>query len=173
MSELGSLSQSARQNQLKGARITFIIIGLLTLLMNGFLLFQSEKEIDEAINSEIAAMGPGMVVDQDELKKARQQALDTVRLIYGSATALGAVFIALGIFIYAAPVPIVITGLVLYIASAAIYGLISPETLARGAVIKIIIIVTLVKSVQAAFAYQKERDMELASLPGNTFDRGL
>ena len=54
------------------------------------------------------------------------------------------------------PVPCTITGLVLYLGANAAFGLMDPTSLARGLIVKIVIIVALFKAVQAAIAYQKE-----------------
>lgn len=53
MAELGSLSQGARKKQLNSARNTLIVVGVLTLLFNGFMFFNAENEIDRAIDAEI------------------------------------------------------------------------------------------------------------------------
>lgn len=160
MAELGSLSQGARKKQLNSARNTLIVVGILTLLVNIFLFFNAENEIDRAIDGEIKKAGPGAVIDQVQLKQAKEKILTGVRILYGGTAGLGLVFIVLGCLVYVAPVPIVITGLVLYIAANAIYGFLNPATLVQGLLFKIIIILLLARAVQAAFAYQKEKAEE-------------
>lgn len=100
------------------------------------------------------------MVDQVQLKQTKEKILNGVRIIYGGTAVLGLVFIVLGCLVYVAPVPIVITGLVLYIAANAIYGFLNPATLAQGLLVKIIVILLLARAVQAAFAYQKEKAEE-------------
>ncbi len=80
-----------------------------------------------------------------------------VRLVNGVAVALGVVFIILGVIVNRFPVPATIISLILYVGSALGFAALDPSTLARGAIIKIIIVVALIKAIQAALAYEKER----------------
>jgi hypothetical protein len=77
--------------------------------------------------------------------------------MHGVSLALGVVFIVLGILVRKYPVPITITALVLYVGAGAIFGLIDPKSLAAGVVVKVIIILALVKSIQSALAYEREQ----------------
>lgn len=156
MAELGSLAQSARVGHLRSARITLFIVGGLTLLVNGFMFINASAEVDAEINKQIQAAGPGAMVNQAELAVIKKQAINQIQVIYGGAAALGLAFILLGIFIYVAPVPIVVTGLILYIAGNAIFALIDPANLGRGIVMKALVVILMAKAVQAAIAYQKE-----------------
>ena len=157
MTELGSLAQSARQNHLRGARITFFVIGALTLAVNLFQFVGVEKLVDDAIQKEIVGLGPGMVADPVVVAEAREAMIKTTRIMCGALVALGALFIIFGFVIHSAPVPIVITGLVIYIACAAIFAVIDPTTLAQGIIFKIIVVVSLVKAAQAAVAHSREK----------------
>ena len=70
------------------------------------------------------------------------------------------------------PVPITVTSLILYIGAAIVFGVIDPSTLARGIIVKIIIVVCLAKSIQAAVAYQREQEntaMQPPQQPGASF----
>jgi hypothetical protein len=148
--ELGSLAQSARKSSLGQARAILIVVGVLTLLLNIFLYSNVDNEV-----AKVRRENPGMVIDQDAVK--------LVRLIYAGTAGLGAVFIVLGLAVYKAPVACTVTGLVLYVAGIAVFAVIDPQNLVRGLIIKVIIIVALVKAVQAAAAYQKEHQAELAA----------
>ena len=156
-SNLGSLAQSARAKQLKTARGIMIVVGILTVGVNGVLFATTRQRVDHAIQEELK--GPkarGFIVDQRILEESRQHAIVLNQVISGSATALGVVFVILGIMVYTYPVPVTVLGLVLYIGRAAVFGFIDPTLHWRKAwLIKIIIVVALVKSVQAAIAYQK------------------
>ena len=57
-------------------------------------------------------------------------------------------------------VAVTVSALVIYVGSAIVFGILEPESLARGLIIKIIIIVALAKAIQTAAAYQRERDAE-------------
>lgn len=131
--ELGSLAQSGRKQHLKSARTTMYVIGVLTILANvGLALF--------------AANAAGVAPEQ---ARALQ--------ISGFAFAgLGVVFIVLGVMIYSAPVACTVLALILYIGGWAVSGIGNPAMLANGLIIKIVIVVYLVKAIQAAIAYQRE-----------------
>ena len=153
---LGSLAQSARQTSLRQARIILIIVGILTLGVNLFMLSNIDNEI-----AQVKRENPGAIIDESLIR--------TVRLIYGATAALGGIFILLGIFVYAAPVACTVTGLVLYLGGIAVFAALEPQSLVRGLIIKILIIVGLVKSVQAAAAYQREVKAEREAARG--YDR--
>jgi hypothetical protein len=127
---LGSLAQASRGQQLKSARTTLIAIGALTVVVN--LIF--------------------MVLLPAQLPIAMGFAMS----IQGVFVVLGAVFIVCGLLVKQFPVASTLTALVLYIVSALAMAALDPTMLARGIIIKIIIVVALVKAVQAAFAYQRE-----------------
>jgi hypothetical protein len=154
--ELGSLAQSARQTSLKQARGILIVIGLLTLVLNGIFFANAENEVRQVIDAEKAKLGPGMVVDPAKAKEAEQKLLQMCRLVYGGTAFLGLVFVVLGIAVYKAPVACTVTGLVLYVAGNAVFAAIEPLLLIQGIIVKIIIVVALVKAVQAALAYERE-----------------
>ncbi len=143
---LGSLAQASRGQQLKSARSTLIAIGVLTVVVNVIFM----------------AILPGQV--RQELQKNGQAANDqqlaiatgVAMSIQGVFLVLGIVFIVCGLLVKRFPVPATLTALVLYILSTVGMMGLDPASLARGIIIKIIIIVALVKAVQAAFAYQKE-----------------
>lgn len=69
---------------------------------------------------------------------------------------VGFTYFILGAFIYSAPVACTILGLILYVAGWAISAAMNPVMLANGIVIKIIIVMALVRAIQAAIAYQRE-----------------
>jgi hypothetical protein len=147
---LGSLAQSARQSSLKQARVILILVGVLTLAVNLVLFLNIENEVQD-----LRRQHPGIVIPQD--------AIQTARLIYGGTAALGGVFIVLGIAVYAAPVVCTVIGLVLYLGGFAVFAVLDPENIHRGIIIKILIIVGLIKAVQAAAAYEREAKAERAA----------
>lgn len=147
---MGSLAQAARGNQLKTARWIMIIIGILSVGINGFMFANSDKQIDEEVQQ---LSLQGMQFDDAALDSIRLQN----KLIFGAGVLLGIIFIVLGIMVYTFPVPCTIAGLSLYILSAVVFGIMDPTTLMRGVIIKIFIVVGLFKSVQSAFAYAAEK----------------
>lgn len=155
-SSLGSLAQSARAKQLKTARIILIIVGVLTIAANGFMYANTHNEVDQVIQQQIKDVrARGLLEDQASVAELRHRVTLFCQILYGSTVALGVIFIVLGVMVYAYPVPVTILGLVLYIGAAAVFGFLNPATLVEGVILKIIVIVALVKSLQAAIAYQK------------------
>jgi hypothetical protein len=155
---LGDLAQVARTKQLKTARGVLYFVGILTVLVNlGFCVF-ADKLVDSQIEQELKGIrAQGMEVDDTALAEFRENAISSTRLANGIGVVLGVVFIACGALVYRYPVPATILSLVLYIGSAAAYGVFDPTTLARGWFIKIIVVVALFKAIQAALAYENER----------------
>ncbi len=138
---LGSLAQSARNKKLNLARGILFFVGILTIAVNIWMLFQIQKEVNEARQR-------GMIIIQSR-----------VNLFYAATyvgIALGVVFTIFGFLVKVFPVPITITSLVLYVAAYLGFGALEPENLWKGAVIKVLIVVGLIQSIQAAIAYQKE-----------------
>ena len=155
-SSLGSLAQSARAKQLRTARNIMIIVGVLTMGFNGLLYSNAHNEVEKVVQKQIKALHDrGLIESQASVAQYRHRITLFCRIIYGSALAVGAVFIGLGIMVYRFPVPATVLGLVLYIGGAAIFGFLSPATLVQVAIFKIIVIVALVKSIHTAISYQR------------------
>lgn len=155
-SNLGSLAQSARAKQLKTARIILIVVGLLTIGWNAVFLANTHKEVEGVVQEQLKTLhAKGMIEDTASVAEFRHRVTLFCHIVYGATILLGVVFVVLGLMVYAYPVPVTVLALVLYIGAAAIFGFLSPMTLAQGLIFKIIIIVALVKSIQAAVAYQK------------------
>ncbi len=142
---LGSLAQAARGNEIKQAQRILIVIGLLTLGLNGYQLYNIPQEIHQAI---VQFQIPPANVPEFQEAVTRMG-----YLIYGGAAALGLLFVIFGVIIHRFPVAITVTSLVLYIAATAIFGYLSPATLAAGLIIKLIIVFALFRALMAAFAY--------------------
>jgi hypothetical protein len=145
---LGSLAQSARGKEISRARTILIVIGLLTIAVNGFLFYN----LDNEIRTEIQKGN----MDPEGIEQFKQAATVAGYLLYGGPMLLGVLFFAFGLIVQKYPVPITITSLVLYIGSAILFGLINPASLATGFIIKIIIVVALFRAVKAARAYDVE-----------------
>ncbi len=160
---LGNLAQAARGNQLSSARWTMIVVGLLTLAVNGFSFATAEKAIDDEI-AKVRQAG-----DQVDMS-VRNDYVRMIQIVAGGAAALGVVFIALGVMVYKFPVPCTVAGLVLYILSTLGFAALDPTTLVRGIIIKILIVVGLFKSVQSALAYQAEKKAQNNNAGGFTIN---
>jgi len=159
--DLGSLAQAARSKQLHSARTILLVVGILTVLVNGFFVFMAKSMVEKQFETDLADLRrQGMVIDDSKVEELREGAISSTRLINGIGLALGMVFIFLGANVKKYPIPMTITGLILYLGSAAVFGLIDPTTLVRGIIIKILIVVGLFKAVQSAIAYEKEMKNE-------------
>ncbi len=145
---LGSLAQSARGKQINQARGILIFIGLLTMAINGFLLYNLPKEVTQAIQQNN--------VDPAQVESFRQQVTFFGYMLYGGPMVLGALFLLFAVIIKKFPVPITIASLALYLLAALIFAIINPMSLAQGFIMKIIIVVGLAKAVKAAIAYETE-----------------
>ena len=157
LGKMGSLAQSAREKEIKSARNIFIFIGLLTIVANVVMYFMIDAQIDVALAAELKKQGLSKdTVDPDVYEQAKNTAGKVAKLLTIGSVLLGVVYLVLAAYVRKKPAAITITGLVLYIAAAAIFGVLDPATLAQGAIIKIIIIVALLKAVTAAIAYEKE-----------------
>jgi hypothetical protein len=66
------------------------------------------------------------------------------------------IFIILSFFELKYPVPITVTAQELYSLLQIVFALVDPMSLARGWIIKIIVLIALVKALQAGFASEKE-----------------
>jgi hypothetical protein len=154
--ELGSLAQSARGTSLNRARGILIAIGVLQLLAGIFMFFNVKNEARQAIEAERQKLQPGMVIDPEAAKEAEETIIRVGQVVYGGTIVLGFVFIVLGVVVYKAPVACTVTGLILYVAANAIFAVFDPVSLLRGIIVKVIIVVGMVKSIQAAMAYEHE-----------------
>ncbi|MHC5540857.1 hypothetical protein ACYOEI_21760 [Singulisphaera rosea] len=143
---LGSLAQSARGKELRQAQGFLFFIGVLTLAVNGFFLFNLPNEIQQAIQQN--DVGPA------EQEQFRQQVRMYGLLLYGLPALLGILYIVFGIIIKRYPVFITTTSLVLYITSTVGFAILNPASAVSGIVIKAVIILALFRAIKAAKAYE-------------------
>jgi hypothetical protein len=155
-SNLGSLAQSARAKELKSARVILIIVGVLFGGSYCFLFSNIANEVNLEAQKQIDGLrAKGLAPDPVSLAEYRQRCTTFGKIFYGSGIALGVIFILMGLAVYAFPIPITILGLVLFIGHTAVIGYLNPMTLVQGWILKIVFVVSLVKAIQAAVAYQK------------------
>jgi hypothetical protein len=155
--KLGGLAQSARSKEIKNARGILLVIGVLTLLLNGFLFSQAGDEVQVEIDKQIKALPAGQVADPVKVAALKDEWVRATRAIYGGGLVVGIGFVILGIMVSTYPVPCTIGGLVLYIGGYAVFGYLNPASLTQGLIIKVIIVAGLYKAMQAAIAHQKEQ----------------
>ena len=164
---LGSLAQSARSKQLRQARNILIVIGLLNLILAVFVMMGARSLVKGNIDREVQqAQAKGMVVDQVKRQEVEDQAVREVQLQAGITMALGAVFVVLGLLINQFPVPATVLALVIYVGANVIFAIQNPASLGLGWWLKIIIVIALVKALQSALAFQREKTREAAAEAG-------
>jgi hypothetical protein len=144
---LNSLAQAARGKHLGQIRWTLIIIGVLTIGANAVVLWITRGNVED----ELRRQGINQIPPHIESLLFLSQCITAMFI------ALGAVFVTLGIFVKAHPVPCTIAGLVLYLVGFAISVAMSPETIAQGIILKVIIVVALAKAIGSARAYEAEK----------------
>jgi hypothetical protein len=159
----GSLAQSARSSELKKAKGILWFVGILTILVNGFMFFTAESQIDKEIDKELRKHGGSLEEVRSLPAEARAtfdaertKALNQAKLGLGGGTVLGILFIACALAVNRKPVAATVAGLVLYLGGTAVFAAMEPESLARGLIIKIFIIIGLISSVKAALAVEKQ-----------------
>jgi len=161
--KLGSLAQAARSKHLKQVRGILLVIGILTLAFNAILFFTAEDAVDAAIKQEINNRGGNVQVDP----QVKQAAVRLTQIFAGGFFALGVLYIVFALIVHQYPVPITVTALVIYVGGSIITLIVNlaqsnanASTLLVGLPVRILIIVGLAKGIQAAIAYQSERDAE-------------
>jgi len=149
-SGLGSLTQAARSKQLKTARGLLIFVGVWLLLSLGFEWLTLDMQLHQLAKEH--GVPEGRV---PELREALMPAMYVISAIYVGLAVL--YFIFAGV-VRSHPVPITITALVIFVALLLIAAALDPASIAKGWLVKIIVIVGLAKAIQAALAYQRELD---------------
>lgn len=127
---------------LNGAKWAMIIVGVLTLVVNIFLMVNAAEEMKQ-------------VVQQEGLDGDLGMFTTILRVFYGIAAFLGIVYIILGLLVYRFPLFAPLTGLILYIGSVALFGFLEPTSLMRGIILKIFVVVALFNAVKAGFEYRR------------------
>jgi hypothetical protein len=155
-SGLGSLAQSARTTHLTQARRVLIGAGILIVVVNGALAFFARDLVLSQLQNEVQRQGVRNP-NQAHLREFEDQLVAGQRIISGAMVAMGCLFVVFGFLIRRHPVLITVTSLVIFIGMIAILAAIDPTTLIQGWLLKIIVIVALVKALQAALAAQKDQ----------------
>lgn len=131
--KLGSLAQNARKKHLDTARNYLILVTVLQFI-GGIVLV-------------------GMFWGQPIPEKLKNTVIASYIIVFGA----GVAFLILALLVNKFPLPSTIIALILFITLHAIDAIADPASLARSWLIKILVVVALVKAIQAASAYEKER----------------
>lgn len=126
------------RKRVRGARIALMFVGVLSL---GFLVFQTVQLFDE--------------LDRYGLSFSDLPAVSYLLFALGYAGAL--TYIVLSFVAKTRPYGASLAGLIIYLVDVALGGMLEPETLYKGIVIKVIIIVVLARAVKAGLDYRNHR----------------
>jgi len=166
----GSLAQQSRGKDLKTASGILWFVGILTLLVNGYMFVNAQKEYDKLLNTELGRQGSSLsdirrrpAEEIAEFEAAYDQGLRLTRVIAGVTAFLGLVFIGCALMVKRKPVAATVTGLVLYVGALAAQLAFEPSSLPKGLIVKVFIIVGLVSAMRAALAF--ERNERIAAVP--------
>lgn len=149
--KLGSLAQAARNKHLRQARNTLLFVGILWTIVQGIFFFVESSQLHHQIQREVGRGGP---VDAAQVQEAEETAQRFLMLFHGGAISVAIVFIVLAFFVEKYPV---VTALALFVGVQVIFALADPTNLLRGWLVKIIVVVALIKALQAGLAAQKEQ----------------
>jgi hypothetical protein len=134
---------------------------LLTIAANLLFQLMARDAIRRELDAEIAKAGGRANVDPVKVQQVEDEHMMIATMVYGAAIVLGVVFVVCGVLVNRFPVPVTILSLVLYVSATLGFAVLNPATLAPvGLIVKVLIIVFLAKAVQAALAYEKERQRE-------------
>ena len=157
---LSSLAQSAREKQINSARVTLFIIGGLTIVLNIVWAFMGPSQFDAELRK--AGLNPQNLAPEHQA--FIRFALMMHYAVCAGFALMGVVFIVLGVLVRKYPVPCTIAGLALFLLGNLIQFAIYPASLAANWIFKIIIVVLLVKAIQAALAAEREKREALTGM---------
>ena len=158
-----------RQDNLKNVnrgRVIILVVAVFTLLAAGISYFSGMSDVEQEIREADRAFAGMSSAERDEQMKETtgmtwQEAVDQdrgrVKLQGAIMAALAVIFLALWWWAQTNPFGAALSALLLYVTVTLIGAMVDPASLLQGIIIKVIIIVALVKSIQAAMAYEQER----------------
>lgn len=150
---LGSLAQAARDKSIRSVRTCLIVVGVLQMILTGIEFFTLEMQIDGAIAAELKASNMTKSdLDPAEFKKYRDAAIRNGQLIVAGLAVVAVAFFAFAGLTARYPLPMSVSGLVLYVVLQLMLAVLNPATLVSGWLVKIIVILVLVRGISAASA---------------------
>ena len=132
--ELREQRKRGSSGALGTAQVLMILVGLISIGVNGFLFYNAPNEVQEAMK------GGDVPMSQEAL-------LRFVQLLYGAFIAVGVAMLILGALIYQFPVFCPLAGLILYIIAMIVSGILNPASLLKGIIFKVLVILALGKAV--------------------------
>lgn len=158
---LGSLKDQARSKNLRSARISLVIAGIVTIILGMANYFVGEKQFSDLIQKELR----NGTLDASEVPEVKAALMRMLVLLCGGLVGVGVIFLVFAIMVRTYPLFCTVGGLILYIGYNLIMAfLISLENggdavlfLLSGWWWKLIIFIGLFKGIKSAMAYQRER----------------
>ena len=155
--KLGNLAEAQHKKHLRGAKIAIFFVGVLTLLLNGFafyLINQNETKLEADIAS--VKRNPMMVLDQGKIAEARGQ-ISRARILTTGFLLAGLAILVTGFLVNTHPYKAPMIALVIYIMCLVASICIDPTSIAKGIIIKLIIIYALYRGMRSGAAVEKLR----------------
>jgi hypothetical protein len=129
------------RKHIRSARFAIMFVAVVTIGVSIFFWFKLQDEIGTI---------PAALIDG-----AVQKAIAFQKVAIASTFFLGLVFIGLFFWAKKNPFGASLTALIIYATSILVQAGMEPATLAKGIIIKVIIVLALVRGVQAGLAYKK------------------
>jgi hypothetical protein len=136
-----SLQSEQLAKQERKAFITLLVLGILNLVIGGIITAGA-----------FAVAAQGKATSQTDLR---------ILQVMGLANCvIGGIYVGLALWARKSPLPATITGLVIYISLLALNGILAPESLLGGLIIKVIIIAALANGVSAGLKHRQLRQVQ-------------
>jgi hypothetical protein len=126
--------------ELKQARIIFLVIGLMTIVVGLISLITLSDQIRQAEQLGLEAEIPAVV-----------------RFVFYIQVEVGAVYLLLALLVYKRPILTTITGLVIYSAFTLVDLAVAPVPSLFGVGLRAAMLIALVSAVRFAFLYERNR----------------
>lgn len=156
-------AKQAFTGKVRSGRGAILAVSILTALGAVGFYFLLQTDIDRAQREVDGARG-NPAYDQASVEAVQRdidRARDRVPLVIAVIAGLAVVFFLLWLWAARKPLPATVSALILYVTILAIDGVVDPKSLLMGWPIKLIIILALIKGVDAAQKYQKMRQQGL------------
>jgi hypothetical protein len=123
--------------------------------VNGYEFSQVDRLVDSQVHQQFNGQRVmDEVEEQAAVAQLRNRLTSFLYFMLGAAVVFGVVYMILGIIVYVYPLRATIGGLVLFVASMVLFGVLAPQTLWAGLLPKVVIIVALAASVRTAVAWR-------------------
>jgi len=129
--------------------------------MYGFFFLRAEHQVERAIERQVQQLERrGLALDMKKVEQLKREAVRTTRRVNALAVGAAATFLVIGCYVPKYPVPATCLGLLGYLAGLALLVIIDQATMWKGLVVNIVIVLALIRAVQAAIAYESARGAE-------------